>query len=207
MTEQSLRDLLAPYVQGLALPHDVYARCLVFLDLLLRWNTRTNLTAIRDPDTLVQRQFGESLYAARYLPDSGTLLDFGSGAGFPGIPMLLAKPGLTVMLAESQGKKASFLREAVRCLELTCEVWAGRVEALPLQRQFGTVTMRAVDHSTDMLSAATQRIEQDGALLRFTSRAEEISPVGWQITNSADLPKGGRVEHLQRKAVFHVEQR
>src|SRR5260370_9522 len=110
-------------------------------DLLLKWNARTNLTAIRDPEEIVRRHFGESLFAARHLnpttpdPSPMTLLDFGSGAGFPGLPIALLRPDLQVTLAESQNKKAAFLREAVRTLILpNVEVWDARVEALPANR-------------------------------------------------------------------------
>ncbi len=92
----------------------------VYLDLLLHWNDRTNLTAIRDPEEMVSRHFGESLFAGlllkRRLHAEATVLDFGSGAGFPGVPIQLLNPKFRVTLAESQGKKAAFLREVVRVL-------------------------------------------------------------------------------------------
>src|ERR1700712_2190007 len=77
----------------------------VYLDLLLKWNARTNLTAIREPEEIVRRHFGESLFAGRHLPQADTLLDFGSGAGFPGLPIQLLCPDLAVTLGESQNKK------------------------------------------------------------------------------------------------------
>src|SRR6202021_2800782 len=96
-------------------------------DLLLKWNSRTNLTAIRDPEEIVRRHFGESLFTGTQLPEATTLLDFGSGAGFPGLPIQLLLPNLQVTLAESQNKKATFLREVIRTLGLRTEVWAARV--------------------------------------------------------------------------------
>ena len=82
-----------------------------YLSLLLRWNARMNLTAIRDEEGILARHFVESIACARALPAGiGTLLDFGSGAGFPGIPIALCRPEIAVTLAESQGKKAAFLR-------------------------------------------------------------------------------------------------
>ncbi|MGB9145730.1 MAG: 16S rRNA (guanine(527)-N(7))-methyltransferase RsmG, partial [Acidobacteriaceae bacterium] len=81
-----------------------------YLALLLRWNARMNLTAVRDPESILRRHFAESLFAAEHIPPGvATLLDFGSGAGFPGIPIAIARPEIAVTLAESQNKKAAFL--------------------------------------------------------------------------------------------------
>ena len=200
LTEQRIAELLAPYVEALALPDDLYTRLQTYLDLLLRWNARTNLTAIRDPETIVQRQMGESLFAARLLPGDGTLLDFGSGAGFPGIPLQLALPGLQVTLAESQGKKASFLREMVRVLELSSEVWAKRVELLPADRQFGVVTLRAVDDSARMLPVAGSRTQETGCLMVYGPAEGIVPPEGWWEKRSLSIPNSvGRLVELRRK--------
>src|SRR5580692_1016443 len=136
LSESRIAELLVPYLGDAAVPPNLYSQLSAYLDLLLRWNARTNLTAIRDPEGIVCRHFGEGLFCglrlAERLPAAGsTLLDFGSGAGFPGLPIQLLLPDLRVTLAESQGKKASFLREVVRTLELPTEVWADRVEAMP----------------------------------------------------------------------------
>ena len=115
-----------------------------YCGLLLRWNARTNLTAIRDKEGILRRHFVESIAAARSLPAvTGTLLDFGSGAGFPGIPIALCQPSLQVTLAESQGKKAAFLREAIRTLGIEVPVYSGRAETIG--KAFDVVILRAVD--------------------------------------------------------------
>ena len=102
-----------------------------YLFLLLRWNARVNLTAIRDEEGILRRHFVESIVCARALPAGITsLLDFGSGAGFPGIPIALCCPEIAVTLAESQGKKAAFLSEAVRVLGISAKVHSGRAEVL-----------------------------------------------------------------------------
>ena len=117
MTPETMAALLKPYVQGGVAPQ-LAAQLVDYLELLLKWNARTNLTAIRDPDEIVRRHFGESLFLGAHLGahlrDCSTLLDFGSGAGFPGVPVQLLQPEIAVTLAESQGKKAAFLREVVR---------------------------------------------------------------------------------------------
>ncbi len=140
-----------------------------YLELLLKWNARTNLTAIRDPEEIVRRHFGESLFLAAHLPESGSLLDLGSGAGFPGLPVQLARPALLVTLAESQHKKAAFLREVVRTLGLPTEVWGDRVENLPAERRFDVVALRAVDRPDQALALARGRLAAGGILAHLTS--------------------------------------
>src|SRR5580692_5764914 len=158
LTEYAIKDLLTPYLQEV--PATILPQLSTYLDLLLKWNARTNLTAIRDPEEIVRRHFGEGLFAATHLdPDTTTLLDFGSGAGFPGLPIALLRPDIHVTLAESQNKKATFLRETIRTLSLpNAEVWAARVETLPANRQFRIVTLRAVDNMEAALSAAKVRV-------------------------------------------------
>src|SRR6266436_3195406 len=127
LSESAIADLLPPYLPDP--PATLVHQLSTYLDLLLKWNARTNLTAIRDPKEIVRRHFGESLFAARHIaPETRTLLDFGSGAGFPGLPIALLHPEIQVTLAESQNKKATFLREVVRTLALSTEVWSSRVE-------------------------------------------------------------------------------
>jgi 16S rRNA (guanine527-N7)-methyltransferase len=165
MTAEEIGGLLDPYVgfAGAAAPamHTdwprVYAQLAVYLELILKWNAKTNLTAIREPEAIVRRHFGESLFVGGHLGECGTLLDFGSGAGFPGVPIQLMRPDVRVTLAESQGKKAAFLREVVRVLGLDTEVWAGRVEAMPAGRRFDAVAMRAVDNMGAAVGEAVGR--------------------------------------------------
>lgn len=138
-----------------------------YLDLLLKWNARLNLTAIREPGEIVQRHFVECIFAARHLPaEIRTLLDFGSGGGFPGIPIALCKPGIHVTLGESQLKKAVFLREVVRTLGLgDTEVYSGRAEGL--DQTFDAVTLRAVDKMQEACRGAMQRLSPKGQLILF----------------------------------------
>lgn len=149
-------------------PGKLAAELAVYLDLLLRWNARTNLTAIRQPEEIVRRHFGESLFTgcvlSAVLAKGATILDVGSGAGFPGLPIQLLRPDLQVTLAESQGKKASFLREACRTLGVKTEVFAARVETMPPARRFDAVTLRAVDNMALALDLAGDRLSSGGWL-------------------------------------------
>ena len=175
-----------------------------FCALLLRWNARMNLTAIRDEEGILFRHFVESIACARALPAGiTTLLDFGSGAGFPGIPIALCRPEIAVTLAESQGKKAAFLREAVRTLGLSATVHSGRAEAL-VQR-FDCVALRAVNHMHEAVQVATELVGKAGWLavmtteggleLMGTGKSEEwswIGPIALPGSDSRVLALGQR---------------
>jgi len=201
LTEDVIAELLAPYLVQVApesLPANMFGRLSNYLDLLLRWNARTNLTAIRDPKQIVQRHFGESLFAGAVLRGrlsrGATLLDFGSGAGLPGIPVQLLLPEVSVCLGESQGKKASFLREVIRTLTLKTEVWAGRVEDMPEARRFDCVALRAVDNMDLAIAGASSRIAEGGwmAILGTDDRVPELG----EPLESIAIP-GGHSRFLQ----------
>ena len=134
----------------------------MYVDLLTRWNARLNLTAIGQPEEIVTRHFGESLFAARILfPSPGSeasppvhLADVGSGAGFPGLPIKIWAPQIHLTLIESKQKKATFLRETIRALALPdAEVFAGRAEEFPAASS-DVVTLRAVERFEDALPLA-----------------------------------------------------
>jgi 16S rRNA (guanine527-N7)-methyltransferase len=139
--------------------------------LILRWNARVNLTAIRDEEGILSRHFVESIACARALPFGiRTLLDFGSGAGFPGIPIALCRPEIAVTLAESQGKKAAFLSEAIRVLGNTVKVHAQRAEVLTVP--FDCVTLRAVDRMEQAVQLAGRLVRPGGWLALMTTIGE-----------------------------------
>lgn len=141
------------------------------LALLLRWNARVNLTAVRSEEGILGRHFVESIACARALPEGiATLLDLGSGAGFPGLPIAICRPEIAVTLAESQGKKAAFLQEAVRTLRLSAKVHAGRAEEL--LQEFDCVTLRAVDRMGHAVQTAGRLVRGGGWLAPMTTRKD-----------------------------------
>lgn len=201
VTPETMAALLKPYVQGGVAPQ-LAAQLVDYLELLLKWNARTNLTAIRDPDEIVRRHFGESLFLGAHLRDCSTLLDFGSGAGFPGVPVQLLRPEIAVTLAESQGKKAAFLREVVRHFGLQTEVWASRVEAMPSERRFDAVALRAVDKMDSAVREAAARAS--GCMLILgTSRASfaDVLAAEFPVVERLPLPGAadGVLEVLRRR--------
>jgi len=150
---------------------DVSGRFEAYLDLLMRWNTRLNLTAIRDQEGILSRHFVESIACARAVPAGvEVLLDFGSGAGLPGIPIALCRPEIKVTLGESQSKKAAFLQEVVRTLALQSKVYAGRAETL--NTVFDCVAMRAVDRMERAVREAVKLVVPGGFLVLMTTQNE-----------------------------------
>jgi 16S rRNA (guanine527-N7)-methyltransferase len=183
-----------------------------YLELLLKWNARTNLTAVRDPETIVTRHFGESLFAARVLQEAGhldgtpTLSDIGSGAGFPGIPIKLFAPGVRLTVVEAQNKKATFLREVIRTLELRdAEVFCGRAETLGSPAQ--VVTFRAVEKFASILPVAASLVASGGtlALLIGESQAEiagRLLGSAWKEAAKRNIPRSvDRIVWLGQRCV------
>ena len=133
--------------EGFAMEERGWALLQMHFDQLLKWNGRTNLTAIRDPEAIAERHFLESLYLARAAKLSGHVYDIGSGPGFPGLPLKAAFPEIRLTLVESVGKKVAFLKEVVRCAgAVGVQVEQVRLEDLAKRQGIDAdwVTMRAV---------------------------------------------------------------
>jgi len=170
MDTARIAELLAPFMQKTdgdreELSPTQLQQLSDYLDLLLRWNAKTNLTAIREPEAIVTRHFGESLFLARSASreETRTAIDLGSGAGFPGIPLKIYSTRLAVTLIESQNKKATFLNEVIRKLILTnIDVFSGRAEDSTLTADL--VTLRAVERFELALPIATKLTKPHGRL-------------------------------------------
>jgi len=171
-----------------------------YIDILLHWNARINLTAIRDPEEIVARHFGESLFAASHLfphdahlgtaalacpepsgracrPERNsaapTLADIGSGAGFPGLPIKLWAPHISVTLIESNHKKAAFLREITRALTLTdVNIQTARAETLT-GSAYDVVTLRAVERFESILLTASALVALAGRLALLIGASQD----------------------------------
>jgi 16S rRNA (guanine527-N7)-methyltransferase len=150
-------------LQTLPGPETGAERLASYGNLLLHWNTRLSLTAIRDEAELIERHLMEGVFAAQHHPAGTTSLDFGSGTGIPGIPIAICRENLQVTLAESHRKKAAFLHEVVRVLALKAVVHSGRAETL-VPGTFDAVWMRAVERSAAMLPLAATLVDPSGSL-------------------------------------------
>jgi len=172
-----------------------------YIDILLRWNARINLTAIRDPEEIILRHFGESLFAASQLLDPQSsvssvssassvvgspspvplaspvvhspcaVADLGSGAGFPGLPFKLWAPQISLTLIESKHKKATFLREVVRSLALT-NVNIKNTRAESITETFDLVALRAVENFALILPTAAALVATGGRLALLIGSAQ-----------------------------------
>ncbi|HYG05298.1 MAG TPA: 16S rRNA (guanine(527)-N(7))-methyltransferase RsmG [Stenotrophomonas sp.] len=154
-----------------------------YLALLARWNRTYNLTAIRDPREMVTRHLLDSL-AMRPFIEHGTLADLGTGPGLPGIPLAITRPALRVTLVESNGKKARFLREAVRQLGLAnARVAESRAEALDEPGAYDHLTARALDTLAGIIEVGGHLLKPGGTLLAMKGvhPREEMAalPAGW----------------------------
>jgi 16S rRNA (guanine527-N7)-methyltransferase len=166
----------------------IQLRCIsIYIDLLLRWNARINLTAVRESEEIVTRHFGESIFAARRLFPWGQagkethtphVIDVGSGSGFPGLPIKIWAPNVRLTLIESNYKKATFLREVVRNLRLTAvDVFAGR--ANDFRGSMGDlVTIRAVERFESILPVAASLMESAGCIAMLIGESQIRGVIG-----------------------------
>ena len=216
MDTARIAALLEPFLEQ-SLPQSHLDQISIYIDLLLRWNARINLTAIRHEEEIVTRHFGESFFLARHLfpeqaegerpmqqlnpsggatgvparpPSTGRwplatgkcpprVLDIGSGAGFPALPLKLWAPQINLTLIESNHKKAAFLREVARALTLTnINVLTDRAQDLApsLSSQADVVTLRAVEHLETILPQALAFLAPKGtmALLITTPQIPQV---------------------------------
>ena len=185
MEPSQIAELLRPFLEANPLPPVSLNQISMYIDLLLRWNARVNLTAVRTPEEIVTRHFGESLFAARQLlpgpaPSNETLpsspaslaVDIGSGAGFPGLPLKIWSPKTQVTLIESNHKKVAFLREAIRALTLTnIDVFPGRAEDFP-PASATLVTLRAVERFDQIVLTAATLVAPQGRLALLIGQSQ-----------------------------------
>lgn len=197
MERERIGQLLHPYLEGELLAPEQLDSISIYVDLLVKWNSRVNLTAVRAPEEVVRRHFGESLFAARNLvTDDCTIsaADVGSGAGFPGIPLKIYAPQSQLTLIESLGKKATFLREVIRHLRLTdINVFQGRAEKWG--KTADLVTLRAVEKFETVLPAAAALVRPEGRLALLIGEdqveaAQKLVPGTW--SESKRIPESSK---------------
>jgi 16S rRNA (guanine527-N7)-methyltransferase len=144
------------------------SRVQLYLDLLVKWNHKINLTAEKDPDSILKRHVFDSLQYSRAFKPGLRLMDIGSGAGFPGIPLKIIFPEMPLVLVESQRKRCSFMKTVVRELELVqTEVINVRAEDIPAIRdgQFDAVIFRAVSSLNQCLKLGERFVAPGGRLI------------------------------------------
>jgi 16S rRNA (guanine527-N7)-methyltransferase len=169
-----------------------------YIDLLLRWNQKTSLTTIIDPEEILRFHFGESLLAVPSVPiRHGRLADVGSGAGFPAVPIRMVFDKLNVILIESNQKKATFLAEVARELQLqNVEVRRSRMEDVCFDDEpVDFVSARAVRIDDQFLSWSHQSLGSTGSLVLWLGQedASEISKKqNWKWAHPIRIPQSDR---------------
>jgi 16S rRNA (guanine527-N7)-methyltransferase len=198
--DAALRNELASGLDALGLDRALAEPLLAYLALLLRWNAAYNLTAIRDPREMVSKHLLDSLAmhaaTAPIAATGGHLADLGTGAGFPGIPLAIAQPGLQVALVESNGKKARFLREAIRSLGLAnAQAVESRIEACDAPASSDAITARALATLPLILELGGHLLKPGGVLLAMKGVVprDEIAalPAGWEVRDILPLAVPG----------------
>lgn len=183
LNETELAALLQPF--GLRLTDRQTTQLQTYLEVLLRWNAKINLTAIRRPEDCVTRHFGESLYLARWVNLEGSLLDIGSGAGFPGLALKIPFPDLAMTLLEPTTKKRAFLKEVARACEFRdVEVCGQRLEEFAdgeARPSFDNASSRAVGHFEELLPLAVRCLQPGGRLYLWLSHDQ-----GSQLATATD---------------------
>jgi len=180
----------APRLVGAGVEPAVAERLAAFLELLARWQRSTNLVGAVTPARLVSEHVAESLAALPLLPASGSLLDVGSGNGFPVLPLLLARSGLRGTLLEPRERRWAFLKEAVRELGVDAAVRRERVEA-HAGGPYDAITVRAVAASA-WAGPARRLLGRDGVLVAWVGPGSPPPVDGFEPVVTSPLPAPGR---------------
>jgi 16S rRNA (guanine527-N7)-methyltransferase len=165
LSDARIAEIFQSY--GLAPDFGVFAQIRTYVALLLKWNATISLTAITDPIEICKLHFGESIFAVSAVPvRDGRLADVGSGAGFPGLPLRMASPEIELTLIESNARKAAFLSEVVRALELEgVEIFRGRMKDHTPDKLYDRIAARALGQHDNLLKWATKNLNPSGRVV------------------------------------------
>jgi len=166
LTTARVSRALEPY--GVDPSIELVERIKTYIELLLKWNRSVSLTTITNVDEILRFHFGESLFALPMLPvEKSRLADVGSGAGFPGIPLAMARPSFEVTLIEPNMKKFAFLSEVIRSLDIPNAVaFRGRMVGFqPPNERLDFVTARALGQFDDLFEWAREQLTPTGKLI------------------------------------------
>jgi 16S rRNA (guanine527-N7)-methyltransferase len=196
LTDELIVSTLSPFRVQLT-PGQI-AKIQEYIRLLLKWNQSVSLTSVVDPVEILARHFGESMFICSLMPvERCRLADIGSGAGFPGLALKIACPGLRLTLIESNKKKCAFLSEVVRALKLeNVEVMPVRFEEARIPPEFAElVTARAVGGFPDVLRWAKTALARRGHAILWLGGEDSTrvsSTPGWVWKPAVKIPESQR---------------
>ncbi len=175
VSDSEINTGLAPF--GFVADDRLCRRIRDYISLLLLWNQKISLTAVVEPQEIIQFHFGESLFAVNNVPiENGRLADVGSGAGFPGIPIAMAVSSLEVTLIEANHKKSAFLSEAVRRLDLgNAAVVRSRMSDVARGLEgFDFITARALGLHNELIEWSHRFLTPSGKLVLWLGEEDAI---------------------------------
>jgi 16S rRNA (guanine527-N7)-methyltransferase len=206
-----IRETLSPF--GISPTQDQAEKIRKYLALLLKWNRTISLTSITDPVEILGRHFGESMYVSNLLPvENCRLADVGTGAGFPGLALKIACPGIHLILIESNNKKCVFLSEVVRRLGLAdVEIRTERFEQIrPENLHANIITSRAVGEFKQLLRWSTTALARRGHLVLWVG-AEDSTKIArnpaWTWQPAVRIPDSQRRFILIGRPIDEVSSR
>jgi 16S rRNA (guanine527-N7)-methyltransferase len=194
--DRQICEALSPF--SISPSEDQISKIREYTRLLLKWNRSVGLTSVTDPSEIVSRHFGESIYASKLLPvENCRLVDIGTGAGFPGLALKIACPGIALTLIESNKKKCAFLSEVVRSLGFAgVEIWPNRFEQVrPETVLANVITSRAVGEFKQLLRWSRNALDRRGHLMLWTGSEDSTriaSTPAWNWQPAVRLPDSQR---------------
>lgn len=169
---------------------------LAYVALLAKWSKFYNLTTVREPENIISHHILDSLTLLPYLDDVQTVLDVGTGAGLPGIPLAIARPDISFKLIDSQQKKINFVQHVITSLKLNnvSAIWA-RIESLQDSPQVGMIVSRAFASLSDFTNLIAGLCDEKTRIIAMKGRREQV------CNEQLDLPPGFKLNHIETVTV------
>jgi 16S rRNA (guanine527-N7)-methyltransferase len=197
------RQRIEELVSGLVEEATARNQLVEYVMLLEHWSERHSLVKFESTEELIHRHIEDALVGGRYLADTGELLDVGSGAGLPGIPLLIAKPGWRGVLLEPRAKRWAFLRRVVRDIGLDACVERARFQEIEgEQHRFDAITARALGRYGELLVWSGMHLKREGRVMLWLTEevAKQLRPTeGWRVLSSeSPVLEHGRLVQMSR---------
>lgn len=183
-------DLLKTGLQQMQidLPPEAQTKLMEYVQLLIKWNQKFNLTAVRDFDNIITLHILDSLSVLPFISAVNTVLDVGTGAGLPGIPLAIARPDIHFTLVDSQQKKINFVQHVITSLQLTnvAAVWQ-RIESLQVNSPIDMVVTRAFASLSEFVNLVVRVCNSQTMIVAMKGRFELVQAEQTQLPDKVEL--------------------